>query len=190
MEHDKVRKKNLYMDVWLGHLAVEQKIDRTLQTSYNQKIKTIIKKIKFIYQIVCFKKLELYPFYVGSWFKILMYYILWLCPVWNPLMASFNSGKRFQTLPYLQEPGCLGPGPFHPVPALPPIAHPTLTTLVILLFLVHNGTHRAPQGLCIRGFTLLGILSSRYLHGSLPHLIYFIALTYLFAYVSIVCLSH
>ena len=30
MEHDNVRKKNAYMYVWLGHLVVQYKIDRTL----------------------------------------------------------------------------------------------------------------------------------------------------------------
>ena len=30
MEHDHVRKKNIYMHVWLGHLAVQWKIDKTL----------------------------------------------------------------------------------------------------------------------------------------------------------------
>lgn len=37
-------------------------------------------------------------FYVGSRFKIHMYYNLWHSPVWNPVMASFNTGTRFQTL--------------------------------------------------------------------------------------------
>ena len=30
MDHDNVRKKNVYMYVWLGHRAVQYKIDRTL----------------------------------------------------------------------------------------------------------------------------------------------------------------
>ena len=40
MEHDNVRKR---MYVWLGHLAVQYKVDRTLETSYSGKNKNHLK---------------------------------------------------------------------------------------------------------------------------------------------------
>ena len=36
-ERDNARKKNAYLYVWLGHRAVQQKVDRTLETSYDGK---------------------------------------------------------------------------------------------------------------------------------------------------------